>query len=501
MQAQTRQNEMEWSLRTLFVGYADVEEQDDVPVGGVSADSRGVVSGDLFLAVGGSGQHGLSYAEQAQANGAVAVAYEKETATDIPNLNVPLLAVDQLSARMGLIADRFCFEPSEHMALVGVTGTNGKTSVTHFIADALGFLQMPCGVIGTLGAGFPGQLEETGFTTPDAVAVQLGLKSLKQQGASAVAMEVSSHALSQHRVSGCHFDVAVFTNLSRDHLDYHGDMTSYSQAKQLLLTMPGLRHAVINLDDAAGREWLAAVPSGVNTIAYTATGASANASVLSANNISVDHAGLSLELQWEGDRAQVSSQLSGRFNVDNLLATAGALLSLGYPFKVVVASLAKIKPVSGRMEQLQQVDKPLAIVDFAHTPDALEKALRAAREHCQGELYCVFGCGGDRDAGKRPLMATVAEQHADRVFVTDDNPRNESPQAIVDDIRSGFITPDSVRIIHDRAEAIQAALNKASPGDVVVIAGKGHEQYQIVGDTQQPFSDQQVVRSWWEANA
>lgn len=496
MNASSRHQPTDWTLQSLLIGYADVASEDNVAIGGMAADSRRVVSGDLFFAIAGGGRHGLEFATQAQANGAVAVAYESETADQLPDLDIPMVPVEQLTARLGLIADRFCFEPSEHLAMVGVTGTNGKTSVSHFIADALAHLRMPCGVIGTLGYGFPGKLEETGYTTPDAVTLQLGLKSLKHQGAAAVAMEVSSHALSQHRVSGVHFDVAVFTNLSRDHLDYHGDMVSYAQAKHLLLTMPGLRHAVINGDDATGREWLTSLPSGVNVIAFTASDSSMPVPALRGSNVCVDAHGLSLDLHWQGETARVDTRLIGHFNVENLLATAGALLALGYPFNVVVKALPKIRPVPGRMEQVASESKPLVIVDYAHTPDALEKALRAAREHCQGSLLCVFGCGGDRDTGKRPLMATVAEQNADEVFVTDDNPRTESPKHIVNDILAGFVAPASVRVIHDRAEAIRFALEEATDTDVVLVAGKGHEQYQLIGEQEIPFSDQQVVAEW-----
>lgn len=499
MMALNRSQAADWSLQTLLSGYAELAGEGNVPVSGITADSRKVVEGDLFFALPGTGRDGLSFAEMAQQSGAAAVAYEAETAAEVPELEIPMVAVEQLSARLGLIASRFCYQPSENMAVVGVTGTNGKTSVTHYVADALEHLHMHCGVLGTLGQGFVGDLEETGYTTPDAVGVQLSLQSLRLRKAGAVAMEVSSHALTQHRVTGVHFDVAVFTNLSRDHLDYHGDMVTYAQAKQLLLTMPGLRHAVINADDAAGRDWMKAVPADVDLIAFTTGDASLSGEVLRASQVNVADRGISLTLHWKGQALTLQTRLIGRFNVENLLATAATLLALGYPFNETVEAVSQVRPVSGRMEQCASDTGPMAIVDYAHTPDALEKALKAAREHCSGSLLCVFGCGGDRDAGKRPLMATVAEQNADHVFVTDDNPRNETPSHIVNDIMAGFVAPASVRLIHDREQAIITALEEASAGDVVLIAGKGHEQYQLVAGEKRPFSDQKVVCQWAEA--
>ena len=487
----------DWTLAALLAGYAEVQPTEDVSVSGVTMDSRAVVAGDLFVAVSGvGGRHGMSFAGSAVAQGAVAVVYEPEGVEDVPTLDVPLIPVDHLTKVAGELASRFYFEPSEQLAVVGITGTNGKTSVSHYLAQALSVAKMPCGVVGTLGTGFVHDLTETGYTTPDAVTTHRSLASLLSEQAHAVSMEVSSHALTQHRVSGVHFDVAVFTNLSQDHLDYHGDMAAYADAKRLLLEMPGLKTAVINLDDEVGQQWLNTLPTEIERIPYSRTNEAFDGDVLRAVDVKTGHEGVQFELSWKGAQLPVTVPVLGSFNVENLLAAAGAMLALGFPLAVVGSTLEQISAVSGRMEMLIEKSKPLAIVDFAHTPDALEQALSASREHVDGTLACVFGCGGDRDSDKRSKMAAVAERLADVVIVTDDNPRTESADQIVNDILQGFAAPASVRVLHDRREAIVCALEGSSENDAVLIAGKGHESYQIVGDKKHPFSDQQVVSEW-----
>lgn len=490
------QTPADWDLKTLLTGYARVAAEQNVAVYGLCMDSRNVQDGDVFFATAGAASHGLDYIDVAVAQGAVAVVYEPTDGLDMPSAVIPLVAVEHLSARAGELANRFYFEASEHLALVGITGTNGKTSVSHYLAQALTEAGMPCALVGTLGVGFHGALEHTGYTTPDAVSVHKSIRQLKRQGAQALAMEVSSHALVQGRVNAVHFDVAVFTNLSRDHLDYHGDMEAYGEAKRRLIEMPGLRAAVINLDDELGRRWLERMPADVSPVPFSLSATESDEPVLTASHLSATAQGNCFELSWQGETVGIETSLMGDFNVQNLLATAGAMLALGYPLKRIAPALKHVTPVSGRMETLSGAGKPLAVVDFAHTPDALEKALVALRKHCAGTLVCVFGCGGDRDAGKRPEMAKVAEHMADVVVVTDDNPRTESPEHIANDILQGFVAPASVRVIHDRREAILCALEECGVNDAVLVAGKGHESYQLIGKEKLPFSDQDVITHW-----
>lgn len=487
----------EWDLQTLLTGYGNVSAEHNVAVSGMTMDSRAVEAGDLFVAVSGTGRHGFGFASSAVKKGAVAVIYEPAEGLEIPQLDVPAVAVEHLSRCAGDLANRFYFNPSEHLAVIGITGTNGKTSVSHYLAQALSASKLSCGVLGTLGTGFVESLTETGYTTPDAVATHRSIADLLGQDARAIAMEVSSHALVQHRVNGVHFDVAVFTNLSRDHLDYHGDMETYGEAKRLLIEMPGLKTAVINLDDPVGKEWLTRMPDGVELIPFSANGVTFEGDVLCAQNVTCESTGVTFDLSWRGDSLLVSVPVIGAFNVENLLATAGAMLALGHPLKQVAEAISLVRAVPGRMQTMKAEGSPLAVVDFAHTPDALGKALSAMRQHCTGTLMCVFGCGGDRDAGKRPKMAAIAEHVADVVIVTDDNPRGESPEHIVNEILTGFVVPASVRIIHDRRQAIECALEECGPGDALLIAGKGHENYQIVGAEKIEFSDRQVVAEYF----
>ncbi|WP_312484068.1 UDP-N-acetylmuramoyl-L-alanyl-D-glutamate--2,6-diaminopimelate ligase [Stutzerimonas nitrititolerans] len=464
----------------------------------LTLDSRMVRPGDLFLAVPGLQQDGRVHIADAIARGAAAVAYEAEGAADISAASAVLVPVRQLAGQLSAIAGRFYGEPSRSLHLAGVTGTNGKTSVSYLIAQALDRLGERCGIIGTLGTGFHGELVLGRHTTPDAIGVQANLASLRKEGARAVAMEVSSHGLAQGRVAALAFDVAVFTNLSRDHLDYHGSMEAYGAVKASLFVTPGLSCRVINLDDAFGRT-LAAVEAEARLITYSLEDASA---YLYCPEAHLDDEGIRARLITPQGERSWRSPLLGRFNVSNVLAAIGALLGMNYPLDEILAVLPELQGPVGRMQRLGGGERPLVVVDYAHTPDALEKVLEALRPHTRGKLLCLFGCGGDRDRGKRPLMAAVAERLADEVVVTDDNPRNEDPSQIRDEIRGGFTAPERVRFIPGRGQAIAACIAGSRLDDVLLLAGKGHEDYQEIKGERQPFSDLYQAASAlddWEA--
>ncbi len=475
-------------LQGLVVGAAPA-----CVITGVTLDSRKVQSGDLFLALGGTRSHGSQYIADAIARGAAAVAVDEHASVD-DELAVPLLRVHELRNNAGVIADRFYGHPTAAMWVVGITGTNGKTSVSQFIAQALS-ADVPCGVIGTLGSGIYGALRTTGHTTPDAITVQAELAAQFAAGARAVAMEVSSHGLDQQRVAGVAFDVAVFTNLSHEHLDYHGDMASYALAKRRLLQQPGLRHAVLNLDDEVGARWFAErAESALHFIGYGFEVAeNASGEIVRGSNLQLTPAGVAFDVTTPWGSGHIDSPLLGRFNASNLLAALGALLAGGMALETVLQRLNQVRTVPGRMERFGSAQQPTVVVDYAHTPDALEKVLQALRAHCAGELWCVFGCGGDRDRAKRPLMGQLAEALADRVVLTDDNPRSENPWDIIEDIQRGMKEPDAVYVLRDRAGAIAHAIAQAQAGDVVLVAGKGHETEQIVADRVLPFSDRAEV--------
>ncbi|KZX50826.1 UDP-N-acetylmuramoyl-L-alanyl-D-glutamate--2,6-diaminopimelate ligase [Stutzerimonas frequens] len=457
----------------------------DVLIRELTLDSRKVRGGDLFLAVPGLQQDGRDHVADAIARGAAAVAYESEGLAEPLAGAAVMVPVLHLSNQLSAIAGRFYGEPSRNLRLVGVTGTNGKTSVSQLIAQALDRLGEPCGIIGTLGNGFHGQLEQGRHTTPDAIGVQATLASLKQEGAKAVAMEVSSHGLDQGRVAALDFDVAVFTNLSRDHLDYHVTMDAYGAAKARLFDFPCLRCRVVNIDDGFGRE-LAGREHESRLITYSLEDPSA---YLFCAEARLDDDGIHARLITPQGERSLRSPLLGRFNVSNVLAAVGALLGMDYPLDEILNVLPELEGPTGRMQRLGGGDHPLVVVDYAHTPDALEKVLTALRPHARGRLLCLFGCGGDRDSGKRPLMAEVAERLADGIVVTDDNPRNEAPERILDDIRSGFVNPETVTFVHGRAQAIAGLIAAANADDVVVLAGKGHEDYQEIRGERLPFSD------------
>ena len=484
------------SLAELLAGLAEPAPAVDLRVADLTLDSRRVRPGSLFLATRGQRRHGLAFAAEAVRRGAVAVAWEPAPGVVPPELPVPLVAVPRLAQRAGIIADRFFDAPSAALALIGITGTNGKSSTAHYIAHALQQGGEPVGIIGTLGAGLFGAERAATHTTPDAVELHRALADIRAGGAGRAVMEVSSHALDQARVAGVRYDFAVFTNLSRDHLDYHGDMTSYAACKRMLFSWPGLQAGAINADDPFGATWLEELADDLALTAFSASGQHLQLPTLSAHDVQAGPAGLRFRLVAPEGEAEVRSPLLGRFNVDNLLAAATALRWLGLPLADIAARLGRVTPVAGRMERVGE-GAPLAVVDYAHTPDALALALSSLREHVPGRLICVFGCGGERDSGKRPLMGQVAERLADRVIVTDDNPRGEDPERIVADILSGMADRDAVQVERDRAAAIRQALDLAGPQDAVLVAGKGHEDYQLVGDERRPFSDRACVARWF----
>jgi len=460
-------------------------------VAGLGADSRALRPGDAFVALAGASTHGLEHADQAVAAGASVVLFEPPAPAGRADA-VNAIAVPGLRQRQGELADRFYGAPSRALAITGVTGTNGKTSTVQLLAQALSLRGEVAGSIGTLGAGLHGQLVAGERTTPDVIAVHRLLADMRDAGATHVAMEVSSHALEQGRVDAVAFRTAVFTNLTRDHLDFHGSMEAYGAAKARLFTWPDLQAVVVNLDDPFGRGLFDGAIDGVRRIGLSSRGQAG--ATLVAEYITLAPEGLRFELVEGGRRHEVVSPLLGRFNVDNLLAVAGALRALDWSLAEVAAMLPRLVPVDGRMSRVGGRDgQPLVVVDYAHTPDALQQALASLREHTPGRLTCVFGCGGERDAGKRPQMAVIAQVGADQVIVTDDNPRHEDGDTIVAAILAGFTRRDAVRVQRDRRLAISEAISGAGAGDVVLIAGKGHEPYQEIAGVRHAFDDLTVA--------
>lgn len=458
---------------------------------GVCADSRQLAPRELFLAFPGANSDGRRFIPDVAARGAAGVLWEKNGFAWDETLELANLPVEGLQGLAGHLAHELCGRPSEKLWLAGVTGTNGKTSVSQWLAIALTRLGRKCAVIGTLGNGFPGHLAPSANTTPDAVALHRALAGFLAQGAAATAMEVSSIGLHQGRVNGAAISAAAFTNLSRDHLDYHGTLEAYAATKALLFETPELECAVLNLDDAFGRDMAHRLAgSRVRRIGYSLSRDSGDAEDwICAKDIQPTRMGQRFTLCLSGQEIPVDVALVGRFNLENLLCVTGLLLAAGVETADIANVLPQLTPPAGRMQMLGGEGEPLLVVDYAHTPDALEKALSALRPTAEargGELVCVFGCGGNRDRGKRPLMGQVAVAGADRVILTSDNPRSEHPASILKDIHAGA---PSAEIIEDRAEAIRASLLAASAQDVVLIAGKGHESYQEVFGKRAHFSD------------
>lgn len=488
-------------LSQLLMGL-DVPVTTDAVIKGLSQDSRQLQAGDLFFAYPGLGSDGRHFIQQAISKGAAAILFEPdaESSVDLPITRrpIPLIPIRHLTAQLGPIAARFYDYPSRYMPVLGITGTNGKTSCTHFLADSLQQLQKPCGVIGTLGNGFYGDLKPGQLTTPDAIELQQLLAGFRDRQAQAVVMEVSSHRLAQQRLNGTEFSVAAFTNLTRDHLDYHGSMEAYAQAKRSFFDLPGVQQAILNADDAYAQQWLTELAEQLPVYAYSLhkpKAAWSHIPHVTVKKFNFNRQGLQAEIDTPWGEVFIENPfLMGKFNLSNLLLVLTLLKSLHFSLAEISQVISKLKGVKGRMQALHVAGKPLVVVDYAHTPDALQQVLRALRPHCQGELYCVFGCGGDRDQGKRPIMAKIVEQEADRIILTNDNPRYEDPLQILQDIQHGFTGKKAVYREPDRQRAIAYALATAQPSDVILVAGKGHEAYQLIKGVKYPFDDASEVQ-------
>ena len=500
---QARKAPVGHSLSDLLGDRIAIGPEDERWVRGLALHSDEVVPGDVYFARRGRTHDGSAFIEAACAAGAVAVV--AESGSVLPRLSrgyaVPLLLAADLPRCLGLAAHRFFGEPSSSLRVIGVTGTNGKTSVAYHVAQAIhhwhadGFHWPACGLIGTLGQGVFGRLEPSTYTTPDAITVHRLLAEFQTHRARIAVMEVSSHALAQQRVAGVVFHTAVFTNLTRDHLDFHGTMAAYGAAKRRLFEIPELRFAVLNLDDAFGQQLLESLPAGVEAMPYSLE-VSDPRSVIRGRVVASGRDGLTLAVDSPWGRGEVQTPLMGRFSGSNLMAVLATLLTIGVPWDAALARLAHLTPVPGRMETFGGTGaQPLVVVDYAHSPAALTVALTSLRAQCRGALWCVVGCGGDRDRGKRPLMGAIVAREADVVVLTDDNPRSEDGQSIIDEMLQGIPSRGAVIVERNREQAIRYALHTARPADVILVAGKGHESYQEVNGVRHPFSDASVVRA------
>jgi UDP-N-acetylmuramoyl-L-alanyl-D-glutamate--2,6-diaminopimelate ligase len=494
-------------LKAVLGGLVDLPDR--LEVSDITQDSRSVKPGAAFLACQGRTHHGLEFAMDAVRAGARAILWEPAPGVSAPTLDPSIVvrAVPHLHSQLGYIADRFFDAPSASMTVAGITGTNGKTTCAWLLAQALNFCGRPAAYVGTLGIGTSGSLKELANTTPDALTLQRSLAELRSAGIDAVAMEVSSHALDQNRCAGMRMHTAVFTNLTRDHLDYHGDMDSYGAAKAVLFNWPTLAARVINVDDPFGlelaRETDASSAAGSARLFLTSQRASewlsSGADFVCTTAVTLGASGMQLEIESSRGSARLHSHLIGDFNVENLLTVLAVLLAWDVSLEQACAALARCTAPPGRMQPEGGAERPLVLIDYAHTPDALSKALHAARAYCHGTLWCVFGCGGERDQGKRAAMGQIAAQLADQLIVTDDNPRREDPNRIVAAIMEGVIAAGAggrARVDHDRAAAIRTAVTEAAPDDVVLVAGKGHEDYQIIGSERRAFSDLAMVQKF-----
>ncbi len=471
-------------LAELLAGIASVKQQ--IKLTGISLDSRDIKAGHVFFALAGEQQHGLKFSQQVQVAGAVAIIYDPKGADNVMDtLTIPTIAVENLAHKCGEIAARFYAYPSRCLNVIGITGTNGKTSCSQFLAQVL----PDTAVMGTLGWGVLGDLQQTNNTTVDALSTQSILAKCVGQSIHTVAMEVSSHGLAQGRVQGVDFKGAIFTNLSQDHLDYHHTMEAYFLAKLGLFTSPNLQYAVVNLDDIYAERVLAAIAADVQVLTFSLKIPAS----LQATNIKYSLKGMRCDLYWQQQVYILEVPLLAEFNLQNSLAVLAVLLAEGFTIQQGLQKLAILKPIAGRMTCLTAEKKPLVVVDYAHTPDALQQALVALKKHCAGKLSVVFGCGGNRDKDKRHQMGLIAVDYADEVIVTNDNPRFEEPQKIINDICSE-LESQNYQVIVDRAAAIKHSIEQSQYGDIVLIAGKGHENYQDIKGFKQPFSDIESVK-------
>jgi UDP-N-acetylmuramoyl-L-alanyl-D-glutamate--2,6-diaminopimelate ligase len=464
------QNKMNLTeLQKPFVSDLQINQlPEGLMVSAISSDSRKIQPGSVFFALSGTQTNGAKFIQQAVEEGAIAVVQEAES--EIKEANIPVVIIPKLSQKLGEIAAHFYGNPTNQMTVVGITGTNGKTSCCYLLTQALEKLGKKTAMIGTLGNGPLNQLQDFGMTTPGAIELQQQFHEFQKNGIDAVVMEVSSHALAQDRVAGVQFDLGMFTNLTQDHLDYHKTMQEYAACKRRLIHQPGLNQFVVNEEDPEGQEWIKLIKQ-------------RSASVLP-YSVAI------------AEPFFASSQLIGRFNQSNLAAVFSALKVLGYQEKQILEIIPQLNTVPGRLELIRQPNKPLVIIDYAHTPDALEKALQAVKETPHNKVICLFGCGGDRDKTKRPLMAAIAEQNAEQLVVTSDNPRTESPEEIIADVLAGLKKPQQAIVEIDREKAIEKAITAAEQNDIVLLAGKGHEDYQIIGKEKRHFSDKEIAEKY-----
>ncbi|MDJ0709338.1 MAG: UDP-N-acetylmuramoyl-L-alanyl-D-glutamate--2,6-diaminopimelate ligase [Woeseiaceae bacterium] len=473
------------TLAELLQGIVDAPA---IPVFGIGNDSRRLDEGDVFLAVQGFTSHGLDFLAEAAESDVAAIVWDETTGTAPRDVGIPTIAVPDLASHLGDIADRFYGQPSTELGVVGVTGTNGKTTVAWMIAQAAELLGERCGYLGTLGHGV-GELQVTeGMTTPAAIDLHARLAEFVERGASYAALEVSSHALAQGRVDGVRFDTAIFTNLTRDHLDYHTDMRDYFDTKARLFLECSPKHRIVNLDSEYGDQLAARCGEDVVTVSTNFDRVANGRPYVFVRSVVATERGSDVSFTSSWGDGSFKLLLPGEFNVANAMLVLALLLRSGVDLETAGDVISQLSAPPGRMQRVA-ADGPATYVDYAHTPHALEVALRALRPHCRGKLWCVFGCGGDRDAGKRPQMGKAAEHFADRVVVTSDNPRTEDPESITRDIVAGFVRPERAAVIEDRAAAIAWSLQQAADSDIVLIAGKGHEDYQEFGAEQRPFSD------------
>jgi len=490
------------SLVELLRDFASSETLPEIEIVDIVSNSRAARKGSLFIALQGIDAHGIDFSIDAVKAGAVAVLYDAQDehcrqriALLSKQIQTHWIALERLNQINGEIVSRFYNEPGTYLKIIGVTGTDGKSSVTHLLTQALGGIGKAVASIGTLGYGVGNQLEASALTTPDAVTLQTWLHEFYLQQCEYVVMEVSSHALDQFRVNGCRFDIAVLTNLGRDHLDYHGSQARYAEAKARLFRDFDLSARVLNVDDEFGRalsrEFESDKPLRYSSSTSTSP-ADAEVRLLSSE---VTDQGLDMRVATPHGEIQASTSLMGRFNIENTLACISSLIALGLDRKQIQQAVTGLKPIPGRMEKFSgHGGLATVVVDFAHTEQALRACLTSCREYTRSQLWCVFGCGGDRDRGKRQGMGSAVEQLADRVIITDDNPRTEDPEAIVAEILKGLRHPEKARVVHDRQAAIEYALSEANADDLVVIAGKGHEQEQIIGRERVRFSDRYLVQ-------
>ena len=476
------------TLAALLSGLADAPA---CPLLGIASDSRNLAEGFLFLACAGSGSHGLDYLDDAINAGIAALAFDSTTATSAPrDVGVPVIPVADLRGKLGEIANRFYGRPSEQISVIGVTGTNGKTTVAWLIAQCQHLLGQRCGYAGTLGFGIDELEGVGGMTTPDVVELHRRLAGFRDHDASSAAIEISSHALAQNRIDGVRFDTALFTNLSRDHLDYHGNMRAYGEAKASLFLHCNPRHRIINLDSEFGTQLASRCDPDVLTVSTHFDRVANGRPYVFVRSVVAKETGSEISVRSSWGDGHLSLPLPGDFNVANAVIVLALLLNQGVEMQEASEVLSQVNAPPGRMQRVPASSAgPSVYVDYAHTPGALEAAIRALRPHCRGRLWCVFGCGGDRDRGKRPVMAKLVQRRADEVVITNDNPRSEEPASIIADIVSGLSSEDRATVIEDRAAAIAWTISNADSADVILIAGKGHENYQLIGDERRDFSD------------